>query len=80
MNKHFKKEFFLPFFCAASMVLMNVLTDALKHINNIEKGSKRQVLVRLCSKVIVRFLIAMTKHGYVGEFDIIDDHRLGKLL
>ena len=62
------------------MVLMNVLTDALKRINNTEKGSKHQVLVRLCSKVIVRFLIVMTKHGYVGEFDIIDDHRLGKLL
>ena len=62
------------------MVLMDVLTDALKCISNTKKRSKRQVLARPCSKVIIRFLIVMMKQGYIGEFDIIDDHRLGKLL
>ncbi|KAJ8557999.1 hypothetical protein K7X08_004765 [Anisodus acutangulus] len=32
------------------------------------------------SKVIIKFLIVMQKHGYIGEFEYVDDHRSGKIV
>lgn len=45
------------------MVRVSVLNDALNNINNAEKRGKRQVLIRPSSKVIVKFLSVMQKHG-----------------
>uniref|UniRef100_A0A8C4KZA2 40S ribosomal protein S15a n=1 Tax=Equus asinus TaxID=9793 RepID=A0A8C4KZA2_EQUAS len=54
------------------MVLMNVLADALKSINNAEKRPTHQVLIRPCFQVIIQFLTAMLKHGYIGEFEVTE--------
>jgi small subunit ribosomal protein S15Ae len=62
------------------MVRMNTLADCLKSIVNAEKGGKRQVLIRPSSKVILRFLRLMQKHGYIGEFEVVDDHRSNKIV
>ncbi|KAM0748385.1 ribosomal protein S8 [Meredithblackwellia eburnea MCA 4105] len=59
---------------------VSVLADCLTNIVNAEKRGKRQVLIRPSSKVIVRFLTVMQKHGYINEFEEIDDHRSGKIV
>eukprot|EP01126_Amoeba_proteus_P067323 TRINITY_DN991_c0_g1_i18.p1 TRINITY_DN991_c0_g1~~TRINITY_DN991_c0_g1_i18.p1 ORF type:complete len:235 (+),score=31.97 TRINITY_DN991_c0_g1_i18:73-777(+) len=62
------------------MVRVSVLNDALNSITNAERRGKRQAMIRPCSKVIVKFLTVMQKHNYIGEFEIVDDHRSGKIV
>nr|CDI51791.1 probable RPS22A-ribosomal protein S15a.e.c10, cytosolic [Melanopsichium pennsylvanicum 4] len=56
------------------------MNDALNSIVNAERKGKRQVLVRPSSKVVIKFLSVMQKHGYIGEFEEVDDHRSGKVV
>ncbi|THU49127.1 hypothetical protein C4D60_Mb06t06260 [Musa balbisiana] len=62
------------------MVRISVLNDALKSMYNAEKRGKRQVMIRPSSKVIIKFLLVMQKHGYISEFEYVDDHRAGKIV
>ena len=39
-----------------------------------------QVLLRPISKVLIKFLRVMQRHGYINEFEIIDDKRNGKIV
>merc|ERR1719383_896202 len=50
---------------------MNSLADCLKCINNAEKRGKRQVLIRPCSKVVIRFTGRLNKCGVISpRFDV----------
>ena len=62
------------------MVLISVLSDALKTILNAERAGKRQVMIRPSSKVIIRFLKLMQKRNYIGDFEVVDDRRGGKVV
>ncbi len=59
---------------------MSVLNDCLRAIVNAERLGKRQVIVRPSSKVIIKFLQTMMAKGYIGEFEIVDDHRGNKIV
>jgi small subunit ribosomal protein S15Ae len=76
--------FFFSFFsdgCGSRrMVRVSVLNDCLRAIVNAERLGKRQVIVRPSSKVIIKFLQVMMQKGYIGEFEIVDDHRGNKIV
>ncbi|ELR53563.1 40S ribosomal protein S15a, partial [Bos mutus] len=59
----------------------NVPVDALKRINN---GKRREVNDRFQSghvpKIIIRLLTMMMKRSYIDKFEIIDNHRAGKIV
>jgi small subunit ribosomal protein S15Ae len=62
------------------MVMVSVLNNTLVNITNAERRGKRQVIVRPSSKVVVKFLQVMQKHGYIEEFEIVDNKRSGKIV
>ncbi|KAK3206190.1 hypothetical protein Dsin_020236 [Dipteronia sinensis] len=62
------------------MVRVSVLNDALKSMYNTEKQGKRQVISRPSSKVTIKFLMFMQKHGDIGEFEFVDDRKFGNIM
>lgn len=60
------------------MVLNDPLANCLSTILNNELRNKRECVVAPASKLIGNVLRVIQKHGYIGEFEFIDDGRAGK--
>ncbi len=59
-------------------MLMDPLADALSGLKNGERVGNLQCIVQPSSKLIGKVLGVMNEHGYIGEFEFIDDGRSGK--
>ena len=57
---------------------MDTLTNGLITIINNETRNKRECIISPASKLLGRVLRIMQLNGYLGEFEFIDDGRLGK--
>lgn len=62
------------------MVMLDTLSNALTVITNAEMRRKNEVVIWPASKLIIRVLRVMQKHGYIGEFEYVDDGRWGKIV
>ena len=58
-------------------MLQDSLADTLSAIKNAEKIGKREIVTR-ASKEIRAVLTVMNQHGYIGDFEFIDDGKSGK--
>lgn len=59
------------------MTRVDPLADALNAIKNAEMAGKREVTIYPASKLLLKVLEIMQRHGYVSEFEYIDDGREG---
>jgi small subunit ribosomal protein S15Ae len=62
------------------MTRADILADCFNAIVNAERKGKKQVMIRPASKVLLKFLRIMQREGYIGEFEIVDDHRSKKIV
>ncbi len=51
------------------------VADALSKIDNYEKSGKREVVTRDNSKVIKKVLELMNDHGYIGDYEEVEDSK-----
>jgi small subunit ribosomal protein S8 len=59
-------------------MLIDPLADALSNIKNNERTGNLECIIKPSSKLIGKVLNVMQEHGYITEFEYIDDGRAGK--
>ncbi|MDH5806543.1 MAG: 30S ribosomal protein S8 [Candidatus Verstraetearchaeota archaeon] len=60
------------------MKMLDPLANALSTIMNNEERGKKECIVSPAPKLVANVLRLLQKHGYIGEFEFIDDGRFGK--
>jgi len=59
------------------MTLLDTLSNALVSIQNAEARNKKECIIYPGSNLIGNVLRVLQKHGYIGEFEFIDDGKSG---
>ncbi len=62
------------------MTMMDTLANGLTTIMNNEMRNKRECVISPASKLLGRVLRVMQLNGYIGEFEFVDDGRVGKFM
>jgi len=62
------------------MVMLDVLSNALISIKNVEARGGKQVVIWPSSKLVGNVLRVMQRYGYIGEFEYVYDGRGGKYI
>lgn len=60
------------------MTLLDPISDALSAISNAEARNLKECIISPASNLIVNLLRLFQKHGYLGEFEYIEDGGAGK--
>ncbi|ABL77650.1 SSU ribosomal protein S8P [Thermofilum pendens Hrk 5] len=61
-------------------MMLDTLANALSTIMNNEVRGKKQCVIYPSSKLIVAVLDTLKRSGYIGDFELIDDGRGGKIV
>ena len=59
-------------------MLIDPLSDALSNMKNNEHAGNLECVIKPSSKIIGKVLKVMQDHGYIKEFEYVDDGRSGK--
>ena len=57
----------------------DLINDAIVNIKNHERIGKNQCVVKPKSKLLISILLVFQKEGYIGEFEVMDDSRGGRI-
>ncbi len=60
------------------MTRLDPLADAMSALTNGSMLGKREVVINIASKLIGKVLKVLKEHGYIDEFEYVDDGRFGK--
>jgi len=60
------------------LTMMDTLSNGLTAIMNNELRNKRECVISPASKLLGRVLRVLQLNGFIGEFEFIDDGRVGK--
>ena len=60
-------------------MMHDLINDAVANIKNHERVGKHECVVKPTSKLLINILRVFQKDGYVGEFELMNDNRGGRI-
>lgn len=58
----------------------NLISDALTKLMNAERVSKKEVVIKPVSKLLINVMKIIKKHGYIKDYKYVDNNKGGLLI